>query len=366
MMKRTILSALVLSLAVSGQARRADDAPQRQWSVVNRDNGVIEEGFTVDGNRVGRWTIKVSPSYVLSGPYVDGERHGLWEIMDSDRTYTTYYVRGTDIHNAFRIKVDDVESLLEFMDVAGVGVNERVFYHGSAAYLHAAIDYGGIEVVRALLDMGADPNLEPYGMGSWRTAVWAAISDHRCDFSDLEVLGELVKAGGDITVRNGESDTLLHKFARVWECDDVAAARAIVGRLISLGLDIETENQNESTPLNEAAKKKRSVSVVRALIESGADVDSRDRFGRTPLHNVTMRRPTPVTAEIVEYDVTPGIYVRSVRENARQQSGIGLLLLRNGADPGVRDADGRRPLDGIEEGSSLRRTRFYRQLARRT
>ncbi len=152
----------------------------------------------------------------------------------------------------------------------------------------------------------------------------------------------------------------------IGECDDDAVAWALVGRLTALGLDIDTRGEQGSTPLNEAAARKRSVAVVRALIAAGADVNSRDRSGRTPLHNVIVRRQTHATREVVEYDLTPGIHVRSDRENARQPSAIGLLLLSNGADPNLLDANGMQPLDGVEEHSPLRRTRFHRQLVRRT
>ena len=358
-MNQTILAALALFLAVAGQAQQADDASQRQWLVVNGENGVVEEGFHVDGMRVGQWTIIFPHDSVWSGPYVDGERHGLWHMIDGDTSYTTYYVRGTDIDNAFRKEVDDVESLLEFMDAAGVGVNELVFNYGRETYLHAAIDLSrSIEIIRTLLDMGADPNLEGLGRAS---PMRAAIPYGRCSSNGLEVLDELVKAGGDITVKDGASATLMHEFALVRECTN-ELARAFVGRLTALGLDIEARDRDGSTPLNEAARQRRSVSVVRALIESGADVNSRDRSGRTPLHNVISDPPLEET--VIEEVIL--IYAQSDREMARQQSDIGLLLLRNGADPNLLDEVGMRPLDGIEENSPLRRTRFYRQLVRRT
>ena len=352
-MNQTILAALALFLAVAGQAQQADDAAQLKWLVV-RENGVVEEGFHVDGMRVGQWTIVFPHDSVWSGPYVDGERHGLWHMIDGDTSYTTYYVRGTDIDNAFRKEVDDVESLLEFMDAAGVGVDERVFNYGRETYLDTAI-YGSspIGIVRTLLDMGADPNGSP---------MWAAIPYNRCGSYHLEVLDELVKAGGDVTVKDGASATLMHEFALVRECNN-ELTRAFVGRLTALELDIEARDRDGSTPLNEAAGQRRSVSVVRALIESGADVNSRDRSGRTPLHNVISDPPLEDT--LLE-EITPLIYAQSDREMARQQSDIGLLLLRNGADPNLLDADGMTPLDGIEEDSPLRRTRFYRQLVRRT
>ena len=84
-----------------------------------------------------------------------------------------------------------------------------------------------------MLDMGTNPNLD----GIRRAfPMWAPIPDDQCDSYGLEVLDELVNAGGNIGVRNEASGTLLHSFTRVRECDD-ALARAFVDSPTSLGLD---------------------------------------------------------------------------------------------------------------------------------
>lgn len=105
-------------------------------------------------------------------------------------------------------------------------------------------------------------------------------------------------------------------------------------------------------PLNLAARRRRSVSVVRALIESGADVDSRDRFGRTPLHNVI---GDPPRDEAQRLEVVP-IHARTDRQITRQQSDIGLLPLDNGAAPNAPDDNAMTALDAIDEDSPLRGT----------
>ena len=52
--KHAIPAALALFLLVDGWAQPADETAQRQWTVIERDNGGFEEGFMVDGKRVGQ------------------------------------------------------------------------------------------------------------------------------------------------------------------------------------------------------------------------------------------------------------------------------------------------------------------------
>ena len=129
-MKKLIPAALVLSLAAAPHAQQAGDPPQGQWTVIEHEDGRSEEGYLFDGSRVGHWTIRFPHGSVWSGPYVDRVQHGLWRHVDGDTSYTTYYVRGTDIDNAFRIEVDDADSLRRFVEKAGVGVSDRVFNYG--------------------------------------------------------------------------------------------------------------------------------------------------------------------------------------------------------------------------------------------
>ena len=108
---------------------------------------------------------------------------------------------------------------------------------------------------------------------------------------------------------------------------------------------------------NEAAVQARSIPVVRALLGHGADVNTRDRFVRTPLHTLTdpareIAIPLPLTHP-------------SGGEWRRRGSRSGLLLLRNGADPNLADEHGNRPLDLCGDGW-LARTSHQRRPARQT
>ena len=347
-MIRIVLVGLVLAFAVSGQADKTDHAGQGEWTRIDHEGGGLEEGFTVDG-----------------------KRHGFWQSTFGDTSYRMYYVWGRDMDNAFRIEVQDAASLRKLIDEAEVDVNDLVFDYGRGTLLHAATLYGRHDVMRELLSLGADPNLAGEGPSFSRgPPVWNAVTDGRCP--NLKSVDILLQGGAEITVRRDSdkpmlwgNDTLLHALARVWECDDTRLARAFVRRLTSLGLDIDAKNDDGRTALNQAAVKARSISVVRALIENGADLNSRDQFGRTPLHSL---------AEPGEYTelgvgriafMIPAIYILPDDELRRRGSRIGLLLLRNGADPNLLDSDGKRPLDLNEDGC-LAHTPFHRRLARQT
>lgn len=137
------IPAFALVFSVAGQAQQLHDASQREWSRIDHEGAGFKEGFTVDG-----------------------ERHGFWlSELGNGSSFRTYYVRGTDIDNALRIKVHDTLTLLDFMQEAEAGVNELVFDCGRATYLHAATATSSLEFMRALLDLGADPNQEGWMNG---------------------------------------------------------------------------------------------------------------------------------------------------------------------------------------------------------
>lgn len=91
-------------------------------------------------------------------------------------------------------------------------------------------------------------------------------------------LNGMIKGGLDVTSLRGElNETLLMRAAQV------NAKLPIVKRLISAGIDVNARNTFGRSALHEAAAK-GNVRTCELLIDAGANLDVSDIDGCTPLH----------------------------------------------------------------------------------
>ena len=80
-----------------------------------------------------------------------------------------------------------------------------MFNNGRETYLHTASDLAQpVDAITRLIDLGANENLQGVCGAS---PTWVAIPYGRCISSYLEVWDDLVKGGGDVTVRHSASFT---------------------------------------------------------------------------------------------------------------------------------------------------------------
>ena len=144
------LVGLVLVIAVSVQAEETRHEGQREWTRIDKKSGGFEERLTADG-----------------------KRQGFWHSKSYGYPYRAYDVLGGNMDAAFGNDVNDTPSLLKLLQEAEVGVDELVFINGIGTLLHAATIHAMHDVIRALVSIGADPNLEGVGASfSGRTPVW--------------------------------------------------------------------------------------------------------------------------------------------------------------------------------------------------
>jgi ankyrin repeat protein len=145
---------------------------------------------------------------------------------------------------------------------------------GELSTLSYAIVMDNIDIVRVLLEKGANPN---------NTDLEDNSSPLHKSVQNIELTKLLIEAGADVNIKNDHGETPLHYVM------DLSVAQT----LISSGADVNAKNIFGLTPLHQmarlgffagdAATKNMALKIAKALIDSGADVNAKDRDARTPI-----------------------------------------------------------------------------------
>ena len=176
--------------------------------------------------------------------------------------------RGTPLHYAARYCPDIALKFLvtEYPE----DVNARSQDDNSTP-LHHASGNGRAEVVRTLLEHGADPIAQ-------NKRGWAPL--HRAsDRGHVEVVRLLIGYGAALSARDEQGWTPLH-----WAAD--RGHVEVVCVLLEHGVDVTVQDEQGWTPLHRASDQGHA-ELARILLESGAEVTARDKYGWTPLRHAT-------------------------------------------------------------------------------
>ena len=161
-----------------------------------------------------------------------------------------------------------------------------------------AVEHRRLDVIRLLVEAGADPGAPRLGMDEFTPLHLAAQRDN------LDTVLLLLELGADATKR-----TWLTPI-------DWAVSQPVVEALAAAGGDPNARcPKTGQTPLHRRACTSH-FEPMEALLDAGADVSARDLLGRTPLHQVTLGHRRGDVAKAVA------------------------LLLGAGADPEARDEKG--------------------------
>ena len=179
-----------------------------------------------------------------------------------------------------------------------MGANVNAENQNGRTPLFVAIDweehYGNIELIKFLIDEGADVNAkitEKDPMRQGMTPLHLAVCK-----KNIEVTKYLISQGADIHAQARYGVTPLHYAVRFNENVDVAKL------LVSEGADVHTKALGIRTPLDWAALANKNVDVFKFLVSQGADVNATDETGATPLQWAVQCN----TAEVVQFLISAG------------------------------------------------------------
>ncbi len=196
----------------------------------------------------------------LSGCSRTAERETHIMNQEPDNTWTTDHLESGDTE-AIRTRALTDPAYLKEKDWLG------------DTPLENAIDFAHLDLVRFLLEQGADPNVD---VDDGYTCLLSAVENE--DDVSVEILSALIEAGADIHESGISGSTPLH----------MAAARGFVEKaslLLNAGarIDQRKEIDGHETPLMEASFCGHP-RMVAFLLEKGADASLKEIMtGQTPL-----------------------------------------------------------------------------------
>ena len=179
--------------------------------------------------------------------------------------------------------------------------------------LHAAVLRGNLDLVKALLGHGANPNARQekgspakrysgYGLDKRMIGATPFLLATRA--AQLDAMRALAAGGGDVTLGLENGTTPLMAAAMRPTRGGRAAEDSIVSAMklaMELGARVTTPNIDGDTALHFAATR-RLDTVVQFLVDSGATVNARNNQGQTPLAATLAPVPPAKGAGQVTFD----------------------------------------------------------------
>jgi len=169
--------------------------------------------------------------------------------------------------------------------------------------------------------------------------------------------------GSDTKTQDSDGNTLLHTAVKIYIDPTKNWDIVIVKYLVSRGADVNAKNRYDSTPLHQATLSS-NLEAVKYLVSHKADVNAKDSEGNTPLRWAVIYNET---IEIAFHLISNRANVNDPQKNGYSQLHsvrnveFAKLLIANGADVNAEDEDRATPLH-----SAVRRLAGIRSLAELT
>ena len=298
----------------SGQTALMWAAAGGHWEIVDL---LIGAGADVNASSSGKFTplmfaartgdLKSAELLLDAGAEVNAATEdGLSPLLIASASLDA--ITGSD----YRLVVEESqhESLGALLLDRGADVTQSDQYGMTA--LHYAVEMNKPSLLKALLKRDADPNAQltqglPFRRGDYvgreaydgASPFWLAAR-----LGNVEMMRELLDAGADPELRQAWGVTPTMVAAGVTQTDSrIANEEKLIQALELLVLEIKTDIHSVDRSGQTAVHGAANVSgneIIKFLVAEGADPEAVDSRGRTP-HDVAMRtlRPRPITAALL-------------------------------------------------------------------
>jgi ankyrin repeat protein len=201
------------------------------------------------------------------------------KLLDNGINSNTENIRGeTPLHLVSRGQYDTQErgvGVVHLLLERGANVDAQD--KGHITPLHLASYYGKLEIVRVLLHHGASVNTKG-NLG--QTSSHLALDGNRSCKDGVGIVRLLLQHGADMNAQDGNGDTPLHLASHY--------GKLAIGRVLLIhGANANVANIRGQTPLHMLSlwpDVQNAPQLLRILVDSGADINARDKDHETPLH----------------------------------------------------------------------------------
>ena len=240
----------------------------------------------------------------------------LLRYPETDLDETGDYVSCSALQAACHVGSKEIVKML--LD-GGANINAQGGFYGNA--LQAACERGSKEIVELLLDGGANINAQG---GSFETALQAA-----CQRGSKEIVKMLLDRGADINVQGGH-------FGNALQATYFRNSTEIVKMLLDGGADLNIQGGWDGNAL-QAACERGSKEIVKMLLDGGANINAQGGSCHTALQAACQRGSTEIVKLLLDrgadINIQGGWYGNALQAAClRDSEEIVELLLDRGVD----------------------------------
>jgi ankyrin repeat protein len=165
-------------------------------------------------------------------------------------------------------------------------ININAVMQSGATSLSLAAIMNGVDMVRPLIEMGADVNIQNK---DGFTAISAAVKAN-----NHQAIQAFIEAGANLNVQDKNGATPIHLAIE-------ANNHQVIQAFIEAGANLNIQDENGATPIHLAIIQSKNPNVVtKMLIDTKANLNLQDKNGYTPLHYATAIENSEIIKNLIK------------------------------------------------------------------